>query len=148
MQIEKLIAQIKRDTDIWRSDIHGLEHWRRVEQNGHMVAEANGAEKEVITYFAYLHDCQRWDDFEDPLHGPRAAAYAKAHRSLIGLNDDNFKLLLLACSGHTHAYPGGCAGDNPTLAACWDGDRLDIDRVGVAVDPDYLFSNFAKELIS
>jgi len=51
MQIEKLIAQIKRDTDIWRSDIHGLEHWRRVEQNGHMIADANGAEKEVITYF-------------------------------------------------------------------------------------------------
>ena len=148
MPIKEVINQIKRDTQIWRSEIHGIEHWRRVEQNGHLVAEANGGDKDVITYFSYLHDCQRWNEFEDPSHGPRAAAYAKRHRPMIELDDRRFKVLLRACSGHTSAAPCGRAGADPTIAACWDADRLDIDRVGISVDPHYLFSAFAKDLVA
>jgi hypothetical protein len=43
--------------------------------------------------------------------------------------------------------PDGKAGVNKTLAACWDGDRLDIDRVGIEIDAKYLFSSFAKSLV-
>ena len=119
----------------------------RVEENGHLLADATGADKEVISYFAYLHDCQRWNDFDDPEHGPRAAVYAQNHRHLIDLNNDQFTILKRACSGHTHAMPKGQAGIHKTLAACWDADRLDIGRVGVEIDPRYLFSNFAKDLV-
>ena len=58
----------------------------------------------------------------------RAAEFARKHRSLVDLNDEQFDLLLRACSGHTFAMPHGKAGSNTTLAACWDADRLDIDR--------------------
>ena len=34
---------------------------------------------------------------------------------------------------------------DPTLATCWDADRLDIGRVGLDVDSQYLFTDFAKE---
>ena len=85
VSVGELYDQIRIDTDVWASEIHGLEHWRRVEENGHMVAEFNGGDKAVVTYFAYLHDCQRWNDFEDPRHGPRACDYAKKNRHLIDL---------------------------------------------------------------
>ena len=101
---------------------------------------------EVVHYFAYLHDCVRWDDGVDPEHGPRAAVFAKANRELFDLSEQQFQLLLRAVSGHTVAMPGCKAGDNPTLATCWDADRLDIDRVGIAVEPKYLFTELAQDL--
>ena len=143
----KIFTKIRQDTEIWRSEIHGLEHWLRVEENGHLVADATGADHLVVSYFAYLHDCQRWNENVDSEHGPRAANYARLHRDLIDLDDDQFELLARACSGHTHALPDGKAGINKTLAACWDGDRLDIDRVGIEIDAKYLFSSFAKSLV-
>ncbi len=142
----KLLRQIQKDTSIWQSDIHGLEHWLCVEENGHLISEMTGADKAIVSYFAYLHDCQRWDEYDDPEHGPRAAVYAQKHRSMIELDDDQFELLRTACYHHTHAMPNRYAGASMTLAACWDGDRLDIGRVGVEVDPSYLFSSFAKSL--
>jgi uncharacterized protein len=64
------------------------------------------------------------------------------------LDDDQFGLLQKACSGHTHILPSGTTSVNATLAACWDGDRLDIGRIGIEVDPNFLFSQFAKDLIT
>lgn len=109
-------------------------------RNGLQLAQLTGAEVDVIKYFALLHDCCRWDEGADPEHGPRAVAYAKKHRSLIKLPDPQFQLLIRACAGHTHALPGCKAGNNATLATCWDADRLDIGRVGLIVDRKYLFT--------
>ena len=148
MSIKKLFDQIRRDTDVWKTVTHGHEHWLRVEEYGHLVADTNGGDKLTISYFAYLHDCQRLNDFDDPSHGVRAAVYAKQYRGLIDLNNDQFALLLRACSGHTYAMPNGKAGLNNTLAACWDADRLDIGRVGMDVNGKYLFSLIAKEFSS
>ena len=142
-----LLEQIKRDTAIWQSPIHGLEHWGRVKEFGLLIADRTAADHAVVEYFACLHDCQRWNEDEDPEHGPRAASYAKKKRDLIDLDDNQFSLLLRACSGHTHAHPTGDAGLDPTLGACWDGDRLDIGRVGIRVDPAYLFTEAAKALV-
>jgi uncharacterized protein len=116
-------------------------------RNGRRIGEKNGANLDVVKYFAYLHDCCRKSEGTDPCHGPRAAAYARRHRNLIDLDDSEFKTLIIACSGHTYAQPSCKAGSNPTLAACWDADRLDLPRVGVMPDPAYLFTNIAKTLI-
>ena len=43
--------------------------------------------------------------------------------------------------------PGNKAGEDSTLATCWDADRMDIGRVGIDVDSDYLFTDFARELV-
>ncbi len=147
MGISALIQQIKRDTDIWQSPIHGLDHWERVKEFGLHIARTTAADQAVVEYFAYLHDCQRWNEYDDPEHGPRAASYAVKNRDLIDLDDEQFRFLLRACSGHTHAHPDGTAGTEPALGACWDGDRLDIGRVGIRVDPYYLFTDFAKNLL-
>ncbi len=148
MTSDQILAQIQEDTDIWQSTIHGLDHWKRVKENGLFIAQHNGADTAVIEYFSYLHDSQRWNEHEDPQHGPRAAIYAQKHREIIDLDDDQFGLLQKACSGHTHILPSGSTSVNATLAACWDGDRLDIGRVGIEVDPNFLFSQFAKDLIT
>ena len=144
MSVASLLTQIKNDSDIWLSPIHGINHWDRVMDNALMVGETNGADLKVIEYFAYLHDCCRFNDGHDSEHGPRAAAYAKNHRRMFELSDQQFKVLTAAVSGHTHAYPSGKAGHNPTLAACWDGDRLDLPRVEITPDPNLLFSNWGK----
>ena len=148
MAIDQLLAQIQEDTDIWQSPIHGLAHWERVKENGLFIAQHNGADTAVVEYFSYLHDSQRWNEYVDPQHGPRAAIYAQKHREIIDLDDDQFGLLQKACSGHTHILPSGTTSVNATLAACWDGDRLDIGRIGIEVDPNFLFSQFAKDLIT
>jgi len=54
------------------SSIHGSSHWRRVERFGLKVAEANGADREVVSLFAYLHDARRVNNDDDPGHGERA----------------------------------------------------------------------------
>ncbi|UVW35390.1 hypothetical protein NYF23_01985 [SAR92 clade bacterium H455] len=127
MSVASLPTQIKNDSDIWLSPIHGINHWARVMDNALMVGETNGTDLKVIEYFAYLHhDCCRFNDGRDPMHGPRAAAYANAHIRLFDLDEQQFKVLITAVSGHTHAFPSGKAGNNLTLAACWDSDRLDF----------------------
>jgi uncharacterized protein len=144
---EQLLAQIKRDTDMWQSPWHGLKHWSRVMVNGLSLAAETGADVDIIPYFALLHDCCRHNEYEDPLHGPRAASYAKKHRNLIQLDDYQFYLLIRACAGHTHALPGCKASFNDTIATCWDADRLDIGRVGLIVDERYLFTRAAKNRV-
>ena len=144
MSVAKLLTQIKNDSDIWLSPIHGINHWDRVMDNALMAGEINGADLKVIEYFAYLHDCCRLNEGHDPEHGSRAAAYAKNHREIFELSDQQFKVLTAAVSGHTHAFPSGKAGNNPTLAACWDGDRLDLPRVEITPDPNLLFSDWGK----
>ena len=146
MSLKKVLTQIKTDTNMWESGIHGIAHWDRVMENGLMIAESNNADSKVIEYFAYLHDCCRHNEGHDPKHGPRGATYAKKHRGIIDLDDHQFSLLLKACAGHTHAHPRGKAGWNETLAACWDGDRLDLPRVGITPDPDLLFSEAGRNV--
>ncbi len=141
--LEAILSQIKEDTAIWRSPIHGIDHWDRVLKNGLRIGAANGADLDVVRYFAYLHDCQRLNEDEDPEHGPRAAIYAERHRNLIDLTNDQMELLKSACIDHTYAMPDPESEVDPTLAACWDGDRLDIGRVGLEVNPFYLFSEAA-----
>ena len=146
MSLNKLLRQIKNDSDIWQSRIHGIDHWDRVMENGFMVADSNGGDYKVIEYFAYLHDCCRHNEGHDPMHGPRAAYYARRHRRIFDVDNYQFRLLISAVSGHTYAHPDGQAGKNKTLAACWDGDRLDLPRVGITPNPALLFSLFGKDL--
>ena len=143
--MKDLLKQIQLDTSIWKSEIHGIVHWQRVKENGLMLGEVTGADVDIVSYFAFLHDCQRWNEDDDPEHGPRAAVYANNNRNLIDLNDDQFQKLLKACQDHTYAMPSHHESIDATIATCWDADRLDIGRVGLDVDSQYLFTDFAKE---
>ncbi len=124
----------------WDGD-HGIAHWARVLENGLRLASETGADVEVVTLFAVLHDSQRRNEMTDPQHGPRAAEFAKSLRgTLLSLEDHQFHLLYRACEGHTHER------DHPdvTIQTCWDSDRLDLGRVGITPHPSRLCTAVAK----
>jgi uncharacterized protein len=112
--------------------LHGVVHWARVLENGLRIAEANGADREVVTLFALFHDARRVNEDWDDGHGLRGGELARSLRGeLVHLDDDRFDLLFEACRLHTDGLTAG----DPTLLACWDADRLDLGRVGVMPDP-------------
>lgn len=135
---------IKRLREVFVLDwngVHGAAHWSRVRINGHILATTNGANFDVIEYFAFLHDSCRLNDGHDPLHGPRAAELARTElRDEILLDDDQFNILTTAMEGHT----GGFEHPNLTVETCWDSDRLDLGRVGNHPNPMYLCTNAAR----
>lgn len=126
----------------WRG-IHGLPHWERVRDNGRRLAAATGADLVVVEFFAALHDGCRLDDGHDPEHGARAARLAEAlvPDLVPGVTPRQLRRLAEACRTHTH----GRSTDDPTVATCWDADRLDLLRVGVRPDPRYLVTAAAKD---
>lgn len=123
--------------------IHGTSHWRKVEENGLMLAARTGAIVEVVRLFAVFHDCRRENDGSDRMHGARAAEYALRLRGeLFDIPDERFELLRLACAGHT----GGTLSTDPTIGTCWDADRLDLGRVGTRPHPSYMSTAAGKEI--
>ena len=144
MSIQALKDYIEETNRSGPAPIHGINHWEHVWTNGKEVGRAVDADLEVVEYFAYLHDCQRWSEGTDWLHGPRAAQFAQQNRDLFDLSKSQFKELVSAVAGHTKLKPGCKAGENPTIATCWDADRLDIWRVGYVVDVRYLFTGASE----
>jgi uncharacterized protein len=72
------------------SPIHGLIHWRRVFENGLIIAKETGANIELVELFALFHDSYR--DGKDPDHGRRAAEWVASLRSdLSNLPEDLFQ---------------------------------------------------------
>lgn len=124
------------------SGIHGLVHWERVRENAAYLCKHSGGDTLVAQLFAYLHDCCRESDGADPFHGSRAAEYVLFLRSRMPqLTDEQFEKLRFAC----HHHHKGQLSDDPTIGSCWDADRLDLGRVGVYPDPDFLCTETAKQ---
>jgi uncharacterized protein len=137
--VEAIRTEFRLD---WRG-VHGVNHWARVRTNGLTIAAANGANKSIVEYFAFLHDACRQTDGRDHGHGQRAALFARSIRKrLIKLDDDEFELLLTAIEGHTN----GQGNENPVVSTCWDADRLDLIRIGVVPDPSRLCTEAGRKL--
>lgn len=114
----------------------------RVRRNGLHLAQLNGANSQVVEYFAFLHDACRESDGQDAMHGPRAAEFACTIRVRhIDLDDREFSLLTDAIAGHTHGHDH----EDVTVRTCWDADRLDLARVGITPDPLRLCTNTARD---
>jgi uncharacterized protein len=122
--------------------IHGISHWRRVEENGRRVAEQTGANLTVVQLFAYLHDSRRFSDGHDPQHGRRAAEFIQSlNGTTLELPPGELELLVYACRYHTDGLTEG----DITVQTCWDADRLDLGRVGIRPQPRYLCTAPAKD---
>lgn len=139
---KKFLTYLNLNPLFFNSLIHGINHWKTVERNALYLSQFNNADKEVLSYFAYFHDCMRENENRDVGHGPRAAAFAKKHRGLIPLNDIQFKQLTDACKGHTHGERPDCI----TINTCWDADRLDLPRVNITPDANRLYNEEAKRI--
>jgi uncharacterized protein len=124
---------------------HGVVHWARVLENGLRIADANGADREVVTLFALFHDSRRVNEDHDDGHGLRGGELARSLRGkLVHLDDDRFDLLFEACRLHTDGLTVG----DPTLLACWDADRLDLGRVGITPRPSRLGTKAGRSLLA
>jgi uncharacterized protein len=141
MDVRPILEAVLQDYALPLSGHHGVAHWARVLENGLRLAGETGANVEVVSLFAVLHDSRRINESTDPGHGRRAAEFAgKLQGSLFHLNDHEFRLLYRACEGHTHQrnHP------DVTIQTCWDSDRLDLGRVGVTPHPSRLCTEVAK----
>src|SRR5580704_15733056 len=142
MDLRPVLDAILEDYTLPLNGDHGITHWARVLQNGRRLTEETGANIQVVTLFAVLHDSRRINEGTDPDHGPRAAKFATQLRGLvIDLDDHAFRLLHRACEGHTHerTHP------DVTIQTCWDSDRLDLGRVGIRPHPSRLCTEAAKQ---
>lgn len=128
------------------SQIHGPAHVLRVLSNGLRLAAASpGTDVAVVVAFALIHDAAREDDGPNPDHGRRAASLARLLRAawIITLDDDQMRVLCIALAHH--ADGNTCV--DPTIGVSWDADRLDLPRVGVTVDPAYLSTPAARQVV-
>jgi len=120
---------------------HGVVHWARVLENGLRIAERTGANSRVVTLFALFHDSRRENEGVDPGHGARGGELALATRSRwYDATDTEVELLVEACRLHTDGRLDG----DITLQTCWDADRLDLGRVGIIPDPNYMSTGFGR----
>jgi uncharacterized protein len=135
LDLKPILQAILKEYPLSKFGVHGLAHWARVWENGLRLAEATGANTEVVRLFAVFHDCQRVTEESDPTHGLRGARFAADLRGkLFDLSDDDFDLLFVSCAGHMD-HP---IDDDPTVQTCWDADRLDLGRVGTTISPAWL----------
>jgi uncharacterized protein len=144
IDFDRLWRHVTSENDSSLESIHGPGHWRRVERNGLLLATRTpGADPVVIRLFALFHDSQRLNDGWDPNHGARGAEYAKTLRGAhYDLSGDAFEILHFACTWHTDRDRH----DDPTVAACWDADRLDLGRVGIIPSAAYMSTTFGREI--
>lgn len=139
-----IMTEILRSYTLPVGGCHGVVHWARVQENGLRIAQVIGGDAEVVGLFALFHDARRVNEHRDDGHGLRGAELARSLRdSLIHLDDARFDLLFEACRLHTE----GQTTADPTLAACWDADRLDLGRVGITPEPELLCTDAARKIL-
>ncbi len=125
----------------WWGD-HGIRHWVRVRANGLLLAARTGADPEVVSCFALVHDLERENECHDPDHGLRAAEMAeRISDRFFGLDSRQIAMVCAACEGHS----GGHIVSHATIATCWDADRLDLARVGITPSPERLCTAAARD---
>ena len=126
--------------------VHGPTHWFKVHGTAAALRGKTGADEAVVGCFAFLHDSCRHDDGEDPLHGVRAADRLPEFRAkvpfLANLAPAQMRLLEYAIRHHVD----GLVSDDPTIGTCWDADRLDLGRVGIVPDEQYMSTAEGKRL--
>ncbi|MCK9250387.1 MAG: hypothetical protein M0P31_15610 [Solirubrobacteraceae bacterium] len=157
--LDELVRTVEGRATHLSSQIHGPSHWRAVGataaelvaapppgpadvvgDGGDAGREPTGpdpvaADRELLLLFALLHDACRLDDGRDLEHGPRAEVLLADLRTAghLDLAADRADVLAEALRDHT---AGGLSVE-PTIAVCWDADRLLIGRVGIVPDPRF-----------
>lgn len=121
---------------------YGLGHWCRVMHEGLRLATAMQANHRVVAWFSLLHDRWRLVEGEDPGHAQRGADEVERFidQGLLDLDDRSGSQLIEAIRWHS----SGELHDDPTVACCWDADRLDCIRFGIEPDPSRLSTHAAR----
>ncbi len=137
----RLLRELRARFAIDWHGYHGVAHWARVRVNGLLLAKQNGAYLHIVELFSFFHDSCRKSEGDDSGHGARGADLAKSFRDdFFDVTDDDMALLELACSAHSD---GRLLADI-TVQTCWDADRLDLSRVGISPEAQYLCTPQAR----
>lgn len=134
MRLRRLLEAALAGARMRESSLHGEEHWRCVAATGlELAAQLPGCDRDLVFCFALLHDTRRENEAYDPVHGTRAATYARelAAAGASGLAGERLELLCHALELHSDGH----GSDEPAVAVCWDADRLHLPRVGIDPDP-------------
>jgi len=144
-QLRQVMAVVRREfVHIDWHGTHGSRHWARVRLHGLAIASGTGASIRVVELFAFLHDARRRDEWVDPGHGVRSALLVRElGAEALGVSPEEEELLAFACRHHSD----GMVDADISVQACWDADRLDLGRVGIAPDPDLLCTGAARDLL-
>lgn len=124
--------------------IHGLEHWKQVEENGILLAQQPDTDILVVRLFSLLHDCKREEEYEDYFHGERSAELVLSLREnlLVELSGWQVEKLWWACNYHNK----GVTHLDPTIGACFDADRLELERCGILPRVDLMSTPLGKRI--
>jgi len=142
LDLRALWAYVEDQFELGSYSPHGPSHWRRVEENGLLLAARAGADETVVRLFAVLHDARRLDEGTDTSHGRRGAELAERLRGRhFDVDDEAFQKLYYACAWHEK----GRVTAEPTIGACWDADRLDLTRVGARPQPKFMSTASGKQ---
>lgn len=133
-----------------QSRVHGLDHWFRVWSNAQLLVggessiDRSDADLEVVALYALFHDSMRLNDGADPGHGLRGyhlwERFYQIHSDASisrYFSHRRRELLFEACVEHSN----GERSTDPTIATCWDADRLDLHRKGIWPDARYMSTN-------
>jgi uncharacterized protein len=144
----KLTAVLDEAKRVFQLDpkrsLHGPGHWEQVERNAlELGKNTPGCDIEVARLFAILHDCKRQNEGTGEKHGEWAAEFARElyDKGVLDLDPRRMAMLEYAIRFHNH----GLVSRDPTIGVCWDADRLDLPRVGIAPDARLLSTAYAKE---
>ncbi|MBJ7379769.1 MAG: HD domain-containing protein [Polynucleobacter sp.] len=142
-QRPELITYIRENFKLDWHGTHGANHWARVLHHSKVIGEHRGADLLVVELFGFLHDSCRENEYQDPGHGKRAAELARElNQTYFDLKPTQMQNLCYAIEHHS----GGEVSVDATIQTCWDGDRLDLGRVGIVPSAKYL-SPQATQLI-
>jgi len=150
MIAEHYVADVLHESNtlnVLQSRMHGLDHWFRVWKNAQWLishSEIKDVDMEVVALFALFHDSMRVNDGNDPEHGTRGWLLFQYLYDGAGhiLTKNQSLLLSSACEDHSNGLPH----PDPTIAVCWDADRLDIHRHGIWPDPRFMSTGAGRLL--
>jgi uncharacterized protein len=137
---KSVLKKIVDEFYIKQSYIHGTPHWSRVFYYGHYLAELTGMDKENAAFFSIFHDSKRFNDDVDLEHGKRGAEFFRTFDKIITLKPEQKDIIYEACRVHNTLKQS----DSLEVGVCLDADRLDLWRVGIIPENEYLHTIQAK----
>ena len=156
MSYREIIKKLQA-VSTYRGHLHGPAHWLRVERFGRELAilsQLNELESRCVEVFALTHDLGRLDDGSDKQHPVSGSELFINNSSgfFPDLSHEQIDIIHLAILHHSDGLTAGEAYESGLLSSidyeekalitimgcCWDADRLDLLRLCMDINSNYM----------